>query len=211
MAFCSIFRAWGGHFLNLFLNLRSQSTIKFGEILLLVGTKRTNQWKLCPKLEGPIGALPQIWWKWLKGAPVRLYSNFLQKSLSSCRCFDRHQVGFTNCILLNEIFDILVGSIACKSAINAICNQRHLLVSIWIMTWRRAPIGPSILCQPIGVFPQIWWSTVVLSSRTDFGICPPQALKIEQNATKPIQKLVDICGRANLSRNSQFGHLFIDL
>ena len=107
MAFCSIFRAWGGHFLNLFLNLRPQSTIKFGEILLLVGTKRTDQWKLCPKLEGPIGALPQIWWKWQKDAPVRLYSSFLQKSLSSCRCFDRHQVGFTNCILLNEIFDIV--------------------------------------------------------------------------------------------------------
>ena len=99
--------AWGGHFLNLFLNLRPQSTIKFGEILLLVGTKRTDQWKLCPKLEGPIAALPQIWWKWQKDAPVRLYSSFLQKSLSSCRCFDRHQVGFTNCILLNEIFDIV--------------------------------------------------------------------------------------------------------
>ena len=28
---------------------------------------------------------------------------------------------------------------------------------------------------------------------------------------KHIQKLVDICGRANLSRNSLFGHLFIDL
>ena len=39
--------------------------------------------------------------------PIRLYSSFLQKSLSSCRCFDRHQVGFTNCIQLNEIFDIV--------------------------------------------------------------------------------------------------------
>ena len=25
--------------------------------------------------------------------------------------------------------------------------------------WGNVPIGPSNLCQPIGVFPQIWWST----------------------------------------------------
>ena len=36
----------------------------------------------------------------------QLFSSFLQKSQSSCHCFDRHQLGFTNSILLNGIFDI---------------------------------------------------------------------------------------------------------
>ena len=49
-----------GHFLNLILNLRQQLTLKFGETLLLVGTKRMDEWELCPKFEEPIGALPQI-------------------------------------------------------------------------------------------------------------------------------------------------------
>ena len=35
----------------------------------------------------------------------QLFSSFLQKSQSSCHCFDRHQLGFTNSILLNGIFD----------------------------------------------------------------------------------------------------------
>ena len=113
MAFFLIYRRSGGHFLNpilnflnLILNLRQQLTLKFGETLLLVGTKRMDEWELCPKFEGPIGALPQIWGKWQNDVPVRLFSSFLQKSQSSCHCFDRHQLGFTNSILLNGIFDI---------------------------------------------------------------------------------------------------------
>ena len=184
MAFCSIFRAWGGHFLNLFLNLRPQSTIKFGEILLLVGTKRTDQWKLCPKLEGPIGALPQIWWKWQKDAPVRLYSSFLQKSLSSCRCFDRHQVGFTNCIQLNEIFDIVsriyslqIGhQCYLQSAPSVGINLNHDLEegshwSVHFVPTNRS-ISPNLMVD------------CGLKFKNRFRKCPPQALKIEQNATK---------------------------
>ena len=184
MAFCSIFRAWGGHFLNLFLNLRPQSTIKFGEILLLVGTKRTDQWKLCPKLEGPIGALPQIWWKWQKDAPVRLYSSFLQKSLSSCRCFDRHQVGFTNCILLNEIFDIVsriyslqIGhQCYLQSAPSVGINLNHDLEegshwSVHFVPTNRS-ISPNLMVD------------CGLKFKNRFRKRPPQALKIEQNATK---------------------------
>ena len=63
-----------------------------------------------------MGALPQIRGtnrslapnlrKWQNDVPVRLFSSFLQKSQSSCHCFDRHQLGFTNSILLNGIFDI---------------------------------------------------------------------------------------------------------
>ena len=113
MAFFLIYRRSGGHFLNpilnflnLILNLRQQLTLKFGETLLLVGTKRMDEWELCPKFEEPIGALPQIWGKWQNDVPVRLFSSFLQKSQSSCHCFDRHQLGFTNSILLNGIFDI---------------------------------------------------------------------------------------------------------
>ena len=51
-------------------------------------------------------------------------------------------------------------------AISIKFGARLLLV---LQVWGKASIGPSILCQPIGVFPQIWWSTVVLSSRTDLG------------------------------------------
>ena len=40
---------------------------------------------------------------------------------------------------------------------------------------------------------------------------PPELQESDQDATKYIQKLIDIRGRANLSRNSLFNHLFIDL
>ena len=106
MAFFLIYRRSGGHFLNPILNFLNLICLKFGETLLLVDTKRMDKWELCPKFEEPIGALPQIWGKWQNDVPVRLFSSFLQKSQSSCHCFDRHQLGFTNSILLNGIFDI---------------------------------------------------------------------------------------------------------
>ena len=40
---------------------------------------------------------------------------------------------------------------------------------------------------------------------------PPELQESDQDATKYIQKLIDIRGRANLSRNSLFKHIFIDL
>ena len=108
-----------------------------------------------------------------------------------------------------------MGFRACSSAIRTICNQRHLLLSIWINDLEeassRAPIGPPSLCQPIGVFPQIWWSTEVLSSRTDSGNVLLSSLKLNRIPQKHIQTLVYICGRANLSRSSLFGYVFIDL
>ena len=211
MAFCSIFRAWGGHFLNLFLNLRPQLTIKFGEILLLVGTKRTDQWKLCPKLEGPIGALPQIWWKWQKDAPVRLYSSFLQKSLSSCRWFDRHQVGFTNCIQLNEIFDIVSRIYSLQidhqcylqSVPSVGINLNHDLEegSYWSINFvlTNRSVSPNLR------------KMAKRNSITDLGNVLLKPWKLDRVPQKHIQKLVNICGRANLSRNSLFGHIFIEL
>ena len=101
-----------------------------------------------------------------------------------------------------------MGFRACSSAIRTICNQRHLLLSIWINDLEeassRAPIGLSSLCQPIGVFPQIWWSRGVLSSRTNSGNVLLSSLKLNRIPQKHIQTLVYICGRANLSRNSLF-------
>ena len=79
------------------------------------------------------------------------------------------------------------------------------------MTWRRAPIGPSSLCWPIRVFPQIWWSTEVLSSRTDSGNFLLSSLNLNRILRTHIQKLVYMCERANLSRNSLFVYVFIDL
>jgi hypothetical protein len=106
VAFFLIYRRSGGHFLNPILNFLNLICLKFGETLPLADTKRMDKWELCPKFEEPIGALPQIWGKWQNDVPVRLFSSFLQKSQSSCHCFDRHQLGFTNSILLNGIFDI---------------------------------------------------------------------------------------------------------
>ena len=143
----------GEHFLNpilnfgnLILNLRQQLTIKFGETLPLVGTKRMDEWELCPKFEEPIGALPQIWGKWQNDVPVRLFPAFCRNHKALVIVLTGISWGLQILYCLMEFSTSAVGSIACKSAINAICNQRHLLVSIWIMTWRRAPIGPSILC-----------------------------------------------------------------
>ena len=92
MAFFLIYRRSGGHFLNPILN--------FLNLIL--------------NLRQQLGALPQI-----RGTNRSLAPNlremakrrtspafFQQKSQSSCHCFDRHQLGFTNSILLNGIFDI---------------------------------------------------------------------------------------------------------
>ena len=79
------------------------------------------------------------------------------------------------------------------------------------MTWRRALIGPSNLCRPIGVFPQIWWSREALSSGTHSENVLLSSWKLNRILQKHIQKLVYICGRANLSSNSLFGFVFIDL
>ena len=80
-----------------------------------------------------------------------------------------------------------------------------------LQVWGKVPIGPSILCRPIGVFPQTWWSRGVLSSRTDSVNVLLSSWKLNRILQKHIQKLVYICGRANLSRNSLFGYVFIDL
>ena len=79
-----------------------------------------------------------------------------------------------------------------------------------LQVWGKVPIGPLNLCQPIGVFPQIWWSTSIQISRTDLGNVLLSSWKLNRIAQKPVQKLVYICGRANLSRNGLFGHVFID-
>ena len=77
--------------------------------------------------------------------------------------------------------------------------------------WGKVPIGPSNLCQPIGTFPQTWGTRGVLSSRTDSVNVLLSSKKLNKIPQKHIQKLVYICGRANLSRNSLFGYVFIDL
>ena len=59
-----------------------------------------------PQIRGTNRSLAPNSRKWQNDVPVRLFSSFLQKSQSSCHCFDRHQLGFTNSILLNGIFDI---------------------------------------------------------------------------------------------------------
>ena len=93
--------------------------------------------------------------------------------------------------------------------VTSIKSGAKLLLVLHI--WGKVPIGPSILCRPIGVFPQIWWSTEVLSSRTDSGNVLLSSLKLNRILQKHIQKLVYMCGRANLSRNRLFGYVFIDL
>ena len=74
----------------------------------------------------------------------------------------RSSLGLQILYYLTKFTTCVVGFRACSSAIRTICNQRHLLLSIWINDLEeassRAPIGPPSLCQPIGVFPQIWWS-----------------------------------------------------
>ena len=93
--------------------------------------------------------------------------------------------------------------------VTSIKSGAKLLLVLHI--WGKVPIGPSNLCPPIGVFPQIWWSTEVLSSRTDSGNVLLSSLKLNRILQKHIQKLVYMCGRANLSRNRLFGYVFIDL
>ena len=99
-----------------------------------------------------------------------------------------------------------------RFAITIKFGARLLLV---LQVWGKAPIRPFVLCQPIGVFPQIWWSIVALSSRfkvqnsrLDLGNVLLTSHKLKRMPHKHIQKLIDICGRANLSGKSLFGHLF---
>ena len=103
--------------------------LKFGETLLLVGTKRMDEWELCPKFEEPIGALPQICGKWQNDVPVRLFSSFLQKSQSSCHCFDRHQLGFTNSNFTRFLscFDLFQGLLLAihSAGLPAFCQNCH--------------------------------------------------------------------------------------
>ena len=63
----------------------------------------------------------------------------------------------------------------------------------------------------MGVLPQIWWSTGIQISRTYLGNVLFSSWKLNRIPQKCIQKLVDVCGRASLSRNSLFGYVFIDL
>ena len=49
------------------------------------------------------------------------------------------------------------------------------------------------------------------NSRTDLGNVLLRPWKLDRMPQKHIQKLVNICGRASLSRNSLFGHIFIDI
>ena len=173
------------------------------------------------KFDGPIGTLPQIW------RPNRSFAPDLMevpKRLTFPAFCRNHQAvvivlpgitwGLQFLYDSTKFTTSAVGLRACSSAICTISDQRHLLLSIWINDLEeassRAPIGPPSLCQPIGVFPQIWWSTEVLSSRTDLGNVLHSSLKLNRILQKHIQKLVYICGRANLSRNSLFGYVFID-
>ena len=100
----------------------------------------------------------------------------------------------------------------------AICLKFGETLLLVPRIWGKAPIRPFVLCQPIGVFPQIWGSIVALNSRLDLGNSRLDlgnvlltSYKLKRMPHKHIQKLVNICGRANLSRNSLFGHIFIDL
>ena len=142
-----------------------------------------DQWELCPKLEGPIGALPQIWWKWQKDAPVRLFSSFLQKSPSSCHCFDRHQMRFTNSILINKNFDICNSIYSLQidhhcylqSAPSVGINLNHDLEegSYWSINFvpTNRSVSPNLMVNSC------------LKFKIRFRKCPHQPLKIEQNAT----------------------------
>ena len=91
----------------------------------------------------------------------------------------------------------------------SIKSGAKLLLGLQI--WGKVPIGPSNLCRPIGVFPQIWWSREALSSGTHSENVLLSSWKLNRILQKHIQKLVYICGRANLSSNSLFGFVFIDL
>ena len=100
------------------------------------------------------------------------------------------------------LFYCLMEGFPYSSAIRAIYNQRHLLVSIWSMTWRRAPIGPSSLCWPgRSVSPSLRVKGV-LSSRTDSVIALLSSWILNKILQKHIHKLAFICGRANLSKQS---------
>ena len=167
-----------------------------------------------------MGTLPQIWRTNRSFAPDLMEVTKRLTFPVFCR---NHQAvvivspgiswGLQILYYLTKFRTCVVGFRACSSVIAAICRQRHLLLSIWNNVLEeaspRAPIGPSGLCQPIEVFPQIWWSTEVLSSRTDSGNFLLSSLKLNRILQKHIQKLVSMCGRANLSRNSLFVYVFI--
>ena len=99
-------------------------------------------------------------------------------------CFDRHQLGFTNSILLNGIFDI--GSSIYSLQIGHHCylqsapsvgiNLNHDMEegSYWSINFVPAnrSVSPNLMVDS------------VLKFKIRFRKCPPQPLKIEQNATK---------------------------
>ena len=158
-------------------------TIKFGASLLLVlqvwGKAPIGPFVLCQ----PIGVFPHIWGKWQNDVPVRLFSSFLQKSQSSCHCFDRHQLGFTNSILLNGIFDIcsriysLQIDLQCylQSVPSVGINLNHDLEegSYWSINFvlTNRSVSPNLMVNSC------------LKFKIRFRKCPHQPLKIEQNAT----------------------------
>ena len=214
MCFCGILSNFHGlrrTFPKSVLEFRFAICLKFGETLLLVariwGKAPIRPFILCQ----PIGALPQIWGKWQNDVPVRLFSSFLQKSQSSCHCFDRHQLGFTNSILLNEILDIcsriysLQIDLQCylQSVPSVGINLNHDLEegSYWSINFvlTNRSVSPNLR------------KMAKRNSITDLGNVLLKPWKLDRVPQKHIQKLVNICGRANLSRNSLFGHIFIDL
>ena len=170
------------------------------------------------KFNGPIGTLPQTWRTNRSFAPNLMAMTKRHTFPAFCRNHKAFVIvlpgiswGLQILYYLTEFRTSVVGSRACSSAIRAICNQRHLLLSIWINDLEEGSYWSISLCRPIGVFPQIWWWTVVLSSRTDLGNVLLSSWKLNRIPQKLFQKLVYICGRANLSRNGLFGHVFIDL
>ena len=102
------------------------------------------------KFYGPIGTLPQT-----RGTNRSFAPNLMEmtKRCTFPAFWRNHQVlvivllgicwGLPIQCFLVESRTSEMGSRACSSAIRTICNQRHLLVSISRMIWRKAPIGPS--------------------------------------------------------------------
>ena len=98
--------------------------------------------------------------------------------------------------------------IACRNLISIKFRAKLLLVGPFCVDqWDCSP-ECDVLCGPMMVLPEIWFwiekrrysRNILLSSR-----------KVTRMQRKYIQKLIDICGRANLSRNRLFNHIFIDL
>ena len=126
-------------------------------------------------------------------------------------CFDRHQLGFTNSILLNGIFDIcsriyslqIDHQCYLQSVPSVDINLNHDLEegSYWSINFvlTNRSVSPNLR------------KMAKRNSITDLGNVLLKPWKLDRVPQKHIQKLVNICGRANLSRNSLFGHIFIEL